>query len=165
MRVKYKRPSKRIANMLLSIFTECSFYLYREVIPPVLSHYQELFPTTAASIKTTKHRDYNWRRRVLMLQIVTRATSKQQQQQQQKQQQERQQQQQQIQQQQFQQPQQRRMTGKSIDFSLCPKFVPNVTDPDTWLDKWHLFHDMNKTLDIRRKQIRYIGLIFKGYCQ
>ena len=52
------------------------------------------------------------------------------------------------------------MTGKSIDFSLCPKFVPNVTDPDTWLEKWNLFHDINKTSE--ENKLKYVGLIFEG---
>ena len=95
-----------------------------------------------------------------MLNITTRSRKQQQEQQQLEQQQKQRRQQQQQQLQQANPRAEDNMARKNIDFSLCPKFDPKLTDPETWLDKWDLFHEINKTSEDNK--IKYVGLIFDG---
>ena len=129
-------------------------YLYSVIPPPVPRLPRVISPDTSQlylqqnNINSNKQRDYSWSRIYSMLQVVTRAQSKQRKQQEQQKQQES-------------TTQTATMaTGKNIDFSLCPKFNPKCTDPEAWLEKWNLFHDINKTSEDNK--IKYVGLIFDG---
>ena len=53
------------------------------------------------------------------------------------------------------------MASKSTDFSFCPKFDLKSCDPETWLDKWDLFQEINETSEDHK--INYEGLIFDGH--